>query len=54
MRRPSLGWMRWAGSRLSSPALPALPPNERRVIETEEAWILGLGHEALKGALASA
>ena len=31
---------------------PCLTADERRVIETEEAWILGLGHEdALKGAL---
>ena len=34
---------------------PGLAAEERRVIETEEAWILGLGHEeALKRALASA
>ena len=34
---------------------PGLTAEERRLIETEEAWILGLGHEkALKGALASA
>ena len=32
---------------------PLLAPAERRLVETEEAWILGLGHEeALKGALA--
>ena len=31
---------------------PFLTPDERRIVETEEAWILGLGHEgALKGAL---
>ena len=31
---------------------PGLTPAERRIVETEEAWILGLGHaEALKGAL---
>ena len=31
---------------------PCLTPDERRIVETEEAWILGLGHEgALKGAL---
>ena len=31
---------------------PGLTADERRLIETEEAWILGLGHEdALKGAL---
>ena len=31
---------------------PSLTADERRLIETEEAWILGLGHEdALKGAL---
>ena len=31
---------------------PGLTAEERRVIESEEAWILGLGHEkALKGAL---
>ena len=31
---------------------PGLTAEERRLIETEEAWILGLGHEdALKGAL---
>ena len=31
---------------------PCLTPEERRIVETEEAWILGLGHEeALKGAL---
>ena len=31
---------------------PCLTPEERRVVELEEAWILGLGHEeALKGAL---
>ena len=30
---------------------PSLTPEERRIVETEEAWILGLGHEeALKGA----
>ncbi len=34
---------------------PDLTADERRPIETEEAWILGLGHEkALKGVLASA
>ena len=33
---------------------PGLSAAERRLIETEEAWILGLGHEeALKGALTS-
>ena len=32
---------------------PALTPEERRVVETEEAWVLGLGHRnALTGALA--
>ena len=32
---------------------PLLTPAERRLVETEEGWILGLGHEeALKGALA--
>ena len=31
---------------------PHLTPAERRIVETEEAWILGLGHEeALKAAL---
>ena len=31
---------------------PCLTPEERRIVETEEAWILGLGHEdALKGPL---
>ena len=31
---------------------PDLAADERRVVETEEAWILGIGHEeALKGAL---
>ncbi len=31
---------------------PGLTHEERRIVETEEAWILGLGHaEALKGAL---
>ena len=31
---------------------PCLTPEERRIVETEEAWILGLCHEeALKGAL---
>ncbi len=31
---------------------PCLTPEERRIVGTEEAWILGLGHEeALKGAL---
>ena len=31
---------------------PHLTPAERRIVETEEAWILGLGHEeALTGAL---
>ena len=31
---------------------PFLKPDERELVETEEAWILGLGHEdALKGAL---
>ena len=31
---------------------PCLTDDERRVIETEEAWILGLGHEdAVKGAV---
>ena len=31
---------------------PCLTPEEHRIVETEEAWILGLGHEeALKGAL---
>ena len=34
---------------------PCLTADERRLIETEEAWILGLGHEdALKGALSQA
>lgn len=33
---------------------PSLTPEERRIVETEEAWILGLGHEeALKAALPS-
>ena len=33
---------------------PFLTPAQRQLIETEEAWILGLGHEeALKGALPS-
>ena len=32
---------------------PLLTPGERRLVETEEAWILGVGHEeALQGALA--
>ena len=31
---------------------PCLTPEERRIVESEEAWILGLGHaEALEGAL---
>ena len=31
---------------------PDLTPAERRIVEKEEAWILGLGHEeALKAAL---
>ncbi len=31
-----------------------LAAEERRIVETEEAWILGLGHEdALRGALDS-
>ena len=31
---------------------PCLTPEERRIVESEEAWILGLGHEeALKAAL---
>lgn len=34
---------------------PSLTPEQRTLIETEEAWILGLGHEEkLKGALPSA
>ncbi len=33
---------------------PSLTAEERQIIETEEAWILGLGHEdALRGALSS-
>ena len=31
---------------------PSLTAEERQIVETEEAWILGLGHEnALRGAL---
>ncbi len=26
---------------------PALAPSERRLVETEEAWVLGVGHEAV-------
>ncbi len=33
---------------------PSLTAEERQIVETEEAWILGLGHEdALRGALNS-
>ena len=44
-----------AGGRLSPlfAGAPSLTPTERRLVETEEAWILGLGHEgALEDAFA--